>query len=556
MNPPIGVLTADTLTPVPGTLASRLADADEERFVGRRARAPLLRPALRRRARRRRRARPRPRRHRQEHAAARGRAARREARLHAAPRRGSRPRPGAGRARARARGPAARRAPAAARRHLRAHERRRRLPAPALPAHAARGRARGHRQPHRARSRPGSRAAGSGSCTSSRWPMPAEDAGALVTGTAWTTSGAPTQIVAWADGLAAGAGAGRRRARAPSRAGSPTARRPAGDRARAHPPHHRAELDAAHRGAIAVGALARGVTGELLRDVLPGVDADAADGVAGPLHVRRAAGRGLTLHDLVRRALRAELRLRTPSASASCAAASPTTSTTQAMSGQPGLTIDLADLVENPTIRAGYSVRTAPPTASTTCARRRRRSCAARCCARRKLPSWWEADPRRSSSTRRERVAIARDAEDQLVGYLIAVTPDNAPDCRRRRPAARPAGSSTRAATIPDGNVDHLARRGRLHHRPAGPGASGAGDDEHGGDPALGPAPTRATPTCRSTPRTTAAGDVHHACSAPSTSPSSTSRSPATRSECHIARLRARRPARRCSARRSTASSA
>src|SRR6185436_8316934 len=36
MNPPIGVLTADTLTPVPGTLASRLADADEERFVGRR----------------------------------------------------------------------------------------------------------------------------------------------------------------------------------------------------------------------------------------------------------------------------------------------------------------------------------------------------------------------------------------------------------------------------------------------------------------------------------------------------------------------------------------
>ena len=36
MNPPIGVLTGVTLTPVPGTLASRLADADEERFVGRR----------------------------------------------------------------------------------------------------------------------------------------------------------------------------------------------------------------------------------------------------------------------------------------------------------------------------------------------------------------------------------------------------------------------------------------------------------------------------------------------------------------------------------------
>jgi hypothetical protein len=37
MNPPIGVHDADTLTRVPGTLASRLADADEDRFVGRRS---------------------------------------------------------------------------------------------------------------------------------------------------------------------------------------------------------------------------------------------------------------------------------------------------------------------------------------------------------------------------------------------------------------------------------------------------------------------------------------------------------------------------------------
>src|SRR5436190_23736134 len=37
MNPPIAVLAADTVGPVPGTLASRLADADEERFVGRQA---------------------------------------------------------------------------------------------------------------------------------------------------------------------------------------------------------------------------------------------------------------------------------------------------------------------------------------------------------------------------------------------------------------------------------------------------------------------------------------------------------------------------------------
>src|SRR5215211_8539310 len=46
MNPPIGVLVTDTLTSVPGTLASRLADADEDRFVGRRSELAFFDPLL------------------------------------------------------------------------------------------------------------------------------------------------------------------------------------------------------------------------------------------------------------------------------------------------------------------------------------------------------------------------------------------------------------------------------------------------------------------------------------------------------------------------------
>ena len=49
-------------------------------------------------------------------------------------------------------------------------------------------------------------------------------------------------------------------------------------------------------------------------------------------------------------------------------------------------------------------------------------------------------------------MAIARDADDQLVGYLIAVTPDNAPDFADDDPLLGPWLKHARA-TIPDGNV-------------------------------------------------------------------------------------------------------
>ena len=128
-----------------------------------------------------------------------------------------------------------------------------------------------------------------------------------------------------------------------------------------------AELDAAHRGAIAVGALARVITVELLRDVLPGVDAVEAYEWLASRTFSEPLGDGLTLHDLVRRALRAELRRTDPERERELRRRVADHLYAQAMSGQPRLTIDLADLVENPTIRALYSWDGATRTASTAC---------------------------------------------------------------------------------------------------------------------------------------------------------------------------------------------
>ena len=290
MNAPIGVLTADTLTPVPGTLASRLADADEERFVGRRhelhffdrlfdgeldvavvlvhgragiGKSTLLREVARRGA-----------------------------------RRGYTPRIVEGRDLAPVPGELER-----ALEGLQHEERplllidtyermsaaggylRQRflpmLPEGALVVIASRT----------ARSRPGSRVAGSGSCTSSPLAeMLAEDAVALVTEHGVADERRADAIVAWADG-------------------SPLALALAADAATAEPrwePNRSpdppeivralirritaAELDAAHRGAIAVGALARVVTVDLLRTC-----ARRGRGrglrVAGLAHVLRAPGR-------------------------------------------------------------------------------------------------------------------------------------------------------------------------------------------------------------------------------------------------------------------------
>jgi hypothetical protein len=112
-----------------------------------------------------------------------------------------------------------------------------------------------------------------------------------------------------------------------------------------------AALASEHADVFALACVARVVTPALVADVLPGVDPAAAlRWLAGCAFADSRPG-GVTLHELVRRPLRAALepererRLRARVADSVHARALDDLT----------LTIDLADLVEDPAVRAGYS---------------------------------------------------------------------------------------------------------------------------------------------------------------------------------------------------------
>src|SRR5215218_5767107 len=450
MNPPIGVLDADTLTPVPGTLASRLADADEDRFVGRRSELAFFDRLL----------------NGEEDVAVvlvHGRAGIGKSTLlrevaRRALKRGWEPRIVEGRDLAPVPGELER-----ALEGLQHAER----PLLLIDTYERMSAAGGYlRQrflpmlPEGAFVVVATRTATESAWFEGGWErlvrelplaeMPAADARALVTEHGVADDERAAEIVAWADG-------------------SPLALALAADAARAEPrwePNRSpdppeivralirritaAELDAAHRGAIAVGAPARVVTVDLLDDVLPGADAVEAYEWLASRTFSEPLGDGLTLHDLVRRALRAELRRSDSERERELRRRIADHLYFAATSGRPRLTIDLADLVENPTIRALYSwdgtaryridgVRPGDAGVVATLIEGR------------KLPHWWEAT-RPFFEQAPQCVAIARDADDQLVGYLIAVTPRNAPDFADRDPLLGPWLDHARA-TVPDGNV-------------------------------------------------------------------------------------------------------
>jgi hypothetical protein len=150
---------------------------------------------------------------------------------------------------------------------------------------------------------------------------------------------------------------------------------------------------------FAVACIARLVTRELLADVLPEIDSAAAlRWLAGAAFADARPG-GVTLHELVRRALRHHLRATEPERERELRARIADSLHARALAGRLELTIDLADLVEDPAIRAGYSWdgsvdnRVATPAPE---------------------------DAERLPAEFLEHVLVARDADDRLCGYSIA----------------------------------------------------------------------------------------------------------------------------------------
>jgi len=198
-----------------------------------------------------------------------------------------------------------------------------------------------------------------------------------------------------------------------------------------------AEIDGAHPGALAVAAIARVTTVELLRDVLPGVDAACGFEWLASRSFTEPLGEGVALHELVRKALAADLRRRDQERERILRRRVADHLHERAIEeGNLLLSIDLAHLVESDTIRWGYSWEGSARHRIDDLRAGDTETIAGLLAAR--GHEGVHAESRRFFEEAPRRVAVARDQEDRLCGYQVSVTPANAPRFANDHPLLGP----------------------------------------------------------------------------------------------------------------------
>src|SRR4051794_36649261 len=199
----------------------------------------------------------------------------------------------------------------------------------------------------------------------------------------------------------------------------------------------RPELGGAEHDVMAVAALARATDAALLADVLPDVDAADAETWLRGLTFAEEVGDGVALHDLVRRALRADLRARDPEREAELRRRLADALYVRAQGGAVRRVVDLAELVDDPMLRWGFGADSTP----------RHRVDAlhegdivalAELCAERGSPAAWWASTQKLLLEAPASAVIARDARGSVCGYAYAVTPDGAPPAADEDPILGP----------------------------------------------------------------------------------------------------------------------
>jgi hypothetical protein len=186
-----------------------------------------------------------------------------------------------------------------------------------------------------------------------------------------------------------------------------------------------AELDPHHQDVLAVAALTRVTTLGLIRDVLPDLDSRSAlDWLSSRSFAEPMSG-GFALHDLVRRAVRAELRHGDPERERVMRRRIADHLHSRAVGGLLTLSIDLAHLIDDPVLRWGYSWDGAdryhadglhPGDLDKLRAQMGDAGHGA----------WWAlSEPVARAAP--SRVAVVRDAHEAIAGFTVSVTPGNAP---------------------------------------------------------------------------------------------------------------------------------
>jgi hypothetical protein len=162
-------------------------------------------------------------------------------------------------------------------------------------------------------------------------------------------------------------------------------------------------------------------------------------------------GGGVTLHDIVRKAVRADVRLRDPEREKELRRRIADHLHARALAGETRLITDLAELVDNPAIRWGFGAEGTVDFRVDELRPEDFEAAETRTSRRAGANDWWRI-VRPLLEEAPECCVVARDRNDDLAGICIAVTPRAAPAAAERDPVLGPWLAHARK-TFPDGNV-------------------------------------------------------------------------------------------------------
>src|SRR3954452_6548493 len=212
----------------------------------------------------------------------------------------------------------------------------------------------------------------------------------------------------------------------------------------------RPEIATARYDLMAVAALARATDAALLQEVLPDLDAAEAEAWLRSLSFSEDVGDGVALHDLVRRALRADLRVRDPEREAELRRRLADALYARAGAGAVRRVVDLAELVEDPMVRWGFGADSTPRHRVDALHEGDIVALAELCAERRILGDWWPATQKLLLAAPSAAV-IARASRGAICGYAYAVTPQGAQPAALEDPVLGPWIVHARKHHMPDG---------------------------------------------------------------------------------------------------------
>src|SRR4051794_2194601 len=211
------------------------------------------------------------------------------------------------------------------------------------------------------------------------------------------------------------------------------------------------ELDGGNRDVVAVAAIARTTTRRMLDEVLPDVDAAEAEAWLRSLSFAEFANGGVTLHDIVRRAVRADFRLREPEREKELRRRIADHLHARALAGETRLLVDLAELVDNKALRWGFGAEGTVDYRVDDLRQEDFELAEQRTGRRDGAEEWWRGvKPLLEEAP--ESCVITRDSGDQMVGICIFVTPNAAPAAAERDQVLGPWLAHARKH-YPEGNV-------------------------------------------------------------------------------------------------------